>query len=95
MILVPPAQLTGLKTANVTIKSIAATPNADHSVDITVTAKYTALYVTLTTAAHGRFSDNAFLALPGDTVVQFYPFGPLDMKTLSASLRVEDLSLYQ
>ena len=62
--------------------------------DITVTADHVAMYVTLTTLAHGRFSDNAFLLDDGKATVQFIPFGDLDLATLKASLRIEDASTY-
>jgi len=56
-----------------------------------------ALWVTLTTRAQGRFTNNAFL-LPATTItVQFVPFGvppaPDDLAVLQASLRVEDYSM--
>jgi hypothetical protein len=51
-------------------------------------------YVVLTTLAHGRFSDNAFLLLPGNTIVTFVPFAPLDLPTLTSTLRVEHVAQY-
>jgi len=80
--------------------SPAATKNADGTVDITVTAEKTAMYVTLTTLAQGRFSDNAYLLDASSKftrTVQFIPFGPFDaaaMAQLTSSLRVEDVSAY-
>jgi len=77
--------------------AIADSPSADGSIDIYVTAKVpVALFVTFTTLAHGRFSDNAFLLISQKSpkVIQFIPFGDLDMDTLKASLRVEDLATY-
>ena len=57
--------------------------------DIQVHAKVpAALYVTLTTAAHGRFSDNAEM-IGGSKLVQFIPFGEL-IAGLTKTLRVED-----
>ena len=74
---------------------VASQPNADSSIDIAVTATApVALYVTLTTAAHGRFSDNAFELIGGTKTIQFVPFGDLDAATLRKSLRVEDLAMY-
>lgn len=70
-------------------------PAADGSVPVTVTSSAPALYVTLTTAAQGRFSDNVFLMFDQlSTTVNFLPFelaGPLDLKLLKSSTRVEDL----
>ena len=54
----------------------------------------TALYVTLTTRAHGRFSDNAFAMPPGERRLSFVPLGTPDPKGLAASLRVEHLQPY-
>jgi hypothetical protein len=62
---------------------------------ITLDATATAAYVTLTTEAHGRFSDNFFLMPPGKKTINFVPFGPLDYNTLSSTLRVEHARLYQ
>ncbi|CAE7407283.1 MANBA [Symbiodinium natans] len=45
--------------------TVAPSPNEDGSIDILLTADNTALFVTLTTLAHGRFSDNAFAMPPG------------------------------
>ena len=47
---------------------VATNPNADRSVNVTVTSAggLAALFVTLTTAAQGRFSDNAII-IPGST----------------------------
>lgn len=70
--------------------------DADGAVPITVTSTAPALFVTLTTAAQGRFSENCFL-IPqaGKAVtVKFLPFtaaGPFDKALLKSSLRVEDL----
>jgi hypothetical protein len=77
---------------------VADEANADGTVDIDVSASHVAMYVTLTTLAHGRFSDNAFLLGSNgklQTVVQFIPFGKLDLSMLKSSLRVEDVSSYQ
>ena len=54
----------------------------------------TALFVTLTTLAQGRFSDNAFAVLPGSPkTVTFEPFGDAFNATLlESSLRVEHLA---
>jgi hypothetical protein len=64
MILAPPHALK-LPTVTATA-AVAAAPNADGSVDITVTATGgAAVYTVLTTKAQGRFSDNAFLVAGG------------------------------
>ena len=92
--LLPPANWSALpRSAHVSF-AVAAAPNADGSVDITVTADAFAAYVVLTTLAHGRFSDNAFMAPPGDTLVQFIPFFDLDYDALISSLRVEHAGEY-
>jgi len=63
--------------------------------EITVQSDAVAVYFTLTTEAQGRFSDNAFLLLPGKTTVQFMPIGNLDVDTLKSTLRFEHARLYQ
>ena len=86
--LLPPYKMK-LPAASVHL-SVGSAANADGSVDIHLTTDKVALYVTLTTLAAGRFSDNAF-ALSGSATVKFLPFGAVDMPTLSESLRVEHL----
>lgn len=90
-LLAPPQELQ-LKKASVGFK-VAQAPNADGSVDITVTTDAVALYITFTTLAHGRFSDNAFALAPScsPATIQFVPFGALDAGLLASSLRVEHL----
>ena len=56
--------------------------------DATISA---ALWAVLTTAAQGRFSDNAFL-LRGSRTIEFIPFMPGQEKTLKATLRVEHVA---
>lgn len=92
--LTAPAKM-ALSKANVKF-SVGAAANVDGTVDITVTTDKVAVYVTLTTLANGRFSDNAFLLLPSQpVVVQFVPFGELDSAKLQSSLRVEHVASYQ
>jgi hypothetical protein len=68
----------------------------DSNGQITVSTDNTAAYVTLTTLAHGRFSDNAFLLQANQRrVISFVPFGPLDINTLKSTLRVEHAKLYK
>jgi len=94
--LAPPSRMR-LPVAAVTAK-VAPAHNDDGSVDVRLESDKTALYITLTTLAHGRFSRNAFAMAalgpaPAVTVVQFLPFGTkkADIKLLSESLRVEHL----
>ena len=58
---------------------------------ITLSSTATAVYVWLSTLAHGRFSENGIVLLSGKTTVRFVPFGDLDVATLKSSLRVEHL----
>lgn len=58
--LTAPAKM-ALSKANVQFKTATEVNVADGSVDITLTTDKVAVYVTLTTLADGRFSDNAFL----------------------------------
>jgi len=76
--------------------TIASSPNPDGSIDITLSKKgpEVALFVTLTTLAAGRFSINAFPFIGNSIVDTFYPFGDLDIKTLTTSLRVEHANMY-
>jgi hypothetical protein len=87
---VPPARLAF---------QIADAPNDDGTIDIAVSSDAVALWVTLTTRAQGRFSDNAFF-LPATTkTLHFVPFSPStaasDHGALKASLRIEDFSMYR
>lgn len=68
--------------------------NANGTVPITVSATETALFVTLTTLASGRFSDNGLIVPPGSVTVEFLPWGPLNATLLASSLRVESLTSY-
>jgi len=92
--LTPPYKLKLLPT---TVSfTIANSPNPDGSIDITVNKKEAAvsLYVTFTTLAAGRFSTNAFALVAPTRVITFIPFGELDIKTLTSSLRVEHVNMY-
>ncbi len=92
--LLPPAQWTSLdRTASATM-AIAPAPAADGSVAITLTCSSLCAYVTLTTLAAGRFSDNAFFLLPGDTTVSFLPWQEDQYEVLVQSLRVEHVASY-
>jgi len=84
-----------LQSTNVTT-TIAPAPNPDGSIDITIGKKgnEVALFVTLTTLAAGRFSFNSFAFTTNSIVNTFFPFGTLDVKTLTNSLRVEHVNMY-
>ena len=94
----PAAMLPNLPYATVTA-SVGTKKNDDGSIPITVKTTHTALFVGLTTAAHGRFSRNFFLmsasgAFGGQATVDFVPFGELDLETLTSTLRVEHVRSY-
>ena len=84
--------------ATISLK-IAGAANADGTIDIVVTSDKVALWVTMTTLAQGRFSDNAFFLPAATKTVQFVPFSAStaaeDLATLKASLRAEDYSMYR
>ena len=76
---------------------VSSSINADASVDIFLMKKAgtpAAMWVTLTTLAQGRFSDNSFVMVDEQVVVQFIPFGPLDAVLLKKTLRVETANDY-
>ena len=90
-LVLPPAVVVSTVVANA--------KNHVGSINVTVSTTATALYVTLTTEAAGRFADNAIHVWGARTglVVPFHPFeesGKVDPATLSASLRVEHLGAY-
>ena len=69
--LAPPANWE-IQKATVNITSVNPSSNG---ASIVLKTNHVALYVTLTTLATGRFSTNAFIALPGESMtVQFIPF---------------------
>ena len=51
-------------------------------------------FVTFTTLAQGRFSDNAFCMTRGSLTVDFVPFAGFDIAELKSSLRVEHAAMY-
>jgi beta-mannosidase len=60
-----------------------------------VTSDAVAPFVTLTSLAQGRFSDNAFLALPGTTTIRYVPFvTPTDIDVLATTTRIEHMATY-
>jgi len=62
---------------------------------ITLTTDKFALFVTLTTTAQGRFSENSFLMYPGTMDVEFVWFAEKNIPELQSSLRVEHVQMYQ
>ena len=84
-------------SAAVTVQ-VAGAPNADGSIDVAVQSTATALYVTLTAAAAGRFAPNVFMMQgAGNATVRFLPFagaGPADPALLAETLRVDHVALY-
>ena len=86
----------------VSVSAAVGTQEPDGSVSVTVTVRGgAALLVVLTTAAQGRFSDNAVPVLePGSHGFSFLPMLPggggpaIDPGLLASSLRVEHLSMY-
>lgn len=82
-----------LPKANVQF-TVAKSANADGSVDITVVTDKVAVYLTFTTLAQGRFSDNAFVMLPGTQTIQFLPIQGFLMSDLTSSLRAEHVASY-
>lgn len=93
--LAPPAAMKlPAATVNATVADKVA---ADGSVAITLDASAAALYVTLTSQAQGRFSDNAIALTPGRTTVSFIPVQdiPADVSLLKKTLRVEHLKQMQ
>eukprot|EP00041_Stephanoeca_diplocostata_P030471 m.923001 g.923001 ORF g.923001 m.923001 type:complete len:903 (-) comp23763_c0_seq5:340-3048(-) len=95
--LAPPSAIVPPATTLTT--TIATTANPDGSIDIDVASDKPALFVTLTTLAQGRFSDNCFFLPATHKTIKFVPFESSEdaattMATLHASLRVEDYSMY-
>ena len=80
----------------VTLTATVVEAGADATVDVYVAKKAggVALWVTLTTLAQGRFSENAFVMAEDEVVVQFIPFGALDVALLRKTLRVETANQY-
>jgi beta-mannosidase len=79
---------------------VATVPNLDRSINITVSSDKVALFVTLTSAAPGRFSNNAFLLRPlySPKIISWIPFedtDPIsDIEILRNTIRIEDMSAY-
>ena len=87
-----------LPRANVTFVVKETLPHeTTGNIELTVTSTATAIYVWLSTLEQGRFSDNAFVLLPGVTkTVWFLSFDEVGTSTaaLKKSLRVEHLGMY-
>ena len=93
-LLVPPKDITSLPRAriNITIGELDLTSG---QVPITLWSTHVALYVTMTTLASGRFSDNAFMLYANSTeIISFIAWEDFDLNVLRQSLRVESLSDY-
>jgi len=97
LLLAPPSGLI-LPAANVSLELGAL--GTYSTVPITLRTNATALFVTLTTQAAGRFSDNAILLVGGEpTTIKFLPWlegasPAANTALLRRSLRVEHLQQY-
>jgi len=96
----PPATVTAKVRAAASQAGRTSAP-ANVAIEVTLSKGATALYVTLTSAAPGRFSDNAFLmtAAMSPLKIEFVPFQPATkdaamVALLTKSLRVEHVALY-
>lgn len=90
----PGAMLPHLHNATVTATVRKPSSRSATTVPVVVTADAAALFVGLTTAAHGRFSENFFVMAAGSVTVEFISFGPLDVEVLTTTLRVEHVKHY-
>ena len=89
----------GLLRSNV---SVTAQRMSDMEFVAQVRCDAVAMFVTLTTLAHGRFEDNSFLLRPPGTAISFELAVPSPhasaenaWQTFSSSLRVEDVAAYR
>lgn len=94
-LLAPPGKLNASRTVRVTAV-VGETDPVDGSVPITVTAAggggaAPALFVTLFTAANGRFNDNFLTLLRGSRLLRFFPSVPDQRTILAHTLRVNTL----
>jgi hypothetical protein len=93
-LLAPPGKLNASRTVRVSTL-VGKTDPTDGSVPITVTTTgggdAPALFVTLFTAANGRFDDNFLTLLRGSRVLRFLPFTPDQRDILAHTLRVNTL----
>jgi len=72
-----------------------ASQNSSTSATVELTTDKVAAYVILTTEASGRFSDNAFLLLPGTKAIYFTAWGAFNFDKFSSTLRVEHAQMYK
>ena len=93
-LLAPPGKLNVSRTVRATAVVGEADPN-DGSLPVTVKTTggggAPALFVTLFTAANGRFDDNFLTLLQGTRVLRFLPFAPDQRDVLANTLRVATL----
>lgn len=75
--------------------AVAGEPNGDGTINVTVASNSSALFIHLTSAAQGRFSDSGFhLFGVGLRDLVFLPSTPQEYNTLVDTLRVEHLRTY-
>ena len=93
-LLAPPGKLNASRTVRATAV-VGEADATDGSVPVTITATggggAPALFVTLFTAANGRFDDNFLTILRGSRVLRFLPFAPDQRGVLAHTLRVNTL----
>jgi len=104
MLQAPPSQLAFSRAVQVTAVVGALAPDGSSiPVTLSCSASGAALFVTLTTLAQGRFSENLLPILPAgsNTTVLFVPILaagegglPMDAALLASSLRIDHLALY-
>ena len=75
-------------------QAVVGQANPDGSIDVHVTTKNIALFVTLTSPAQGYFSPNAMTVRPPGMTVQFIPMEGRPITPAELSFRVEDMSMY-
>jgi len=96
VLLAPPYMMQLPKEAAVSA-DFAAAPSEDGSIKVTVSSSAVAAFVTLTTQAQGRFSDNCFLQRPQEaTQMRFIPIGEPEaaLTLLKSTTRVEHAAMY-
>ena len=96
ILLAAPADMV-LPSATLTL-GVAAVPNADASINVTVSTTATALFVTLTTTEQGVFTDNAFILPVGNSrelQLRAIAGAPApDPVRLKATLRADHVAAY-
>eukprot|EP00729_Bicosta_minor_P008669 gene8669-33796_t len=63
--------------------------NGTASITLISESEGAALYVWLSTLAHGRFEDNRFMLLPGTTTLDFIAFGMVEQSTSPTSSNLD------